>query len=494
MLQNEAIGVAILPRKQITKISKKNKKFIIVAEVFSDGIKQTEITLNPGDIENFLKLKHLCGEKIFANTTNDDYFELCNLYKSHLPEIEEELIYEINGWHNEKSFLLNNLLISPNSIKIVKKSLSSDLPALNMTIFDTYDLSKIIPLFNDINFSYVLIIYLLMSLIASKLPKTADSFSTLITIIGDSGTRKTSAISALFNSQNLPELHSSFEDSKSSIEECFRNLNDSTLIIDDLSKKNKNQAEILEKVIRLTGDKATQGKKMQNFHVLGSANSAFAIITGELLPDIQLSSLARILVLNFDEKTVNLDCLTNLQENPHIITALQVNFIRWIMANPSAIDELYNNFKSERARILNCYDLWHPRCFSTIAWFLAGAKLVNKFTGEATIDLISLETFLINFLNQQWQNYGYNDPVFLYLSTFQKMFESNEFNHSSSLNDIPDIKVCNNCLIFSNMYVYNKVTAKILQTNGVTIGNKILLRELAKKIFLLHITETKPFL
>ncbi len=86
--------------------------------------------------------------------------------------------------------------------------------------------------------------------------------------------------------------------------------------VDDLSHNTKKQNEILEKILRISGDKSTGAKKIVGGKLSDGAENASAVITGEFLPKIQKSSLARLLVLRINENSVNLEKLTALQNNP----------------------------------------------------------------------------------------------------------------------------------------------------------------------------------
>lgn len=177
-------------------------------------------------------------------------------------------------------------------VELLNEIYSTDLDISQLKQVDEDFISIIIGIFYDRVLSEIFLVYKFLSFIISRLPQNSNSFSTLLAVIGTTGSKKTSTVNAFFNPLGKLSIQSSFEDTRASVEETFINCNDNILIVDDMSKNNNKQTEILEKVLRLVSDKTTGGKKMRRSKILNNPNKVLAIVTGELLPELPISSLA----------------------------------------------------------------------------------------------------------------------------------------------------------------------------------------------------------
>lgn len=289
-------GFHLIPAKEykIIKSETEAKYSILVHLIYDNQLVQSAILL-PGDIYEYDKIPYKFGEKNLSKIGKNDFGKIVKEYNELILHIKTIEIYGVTGWITDEKFLLNNLLIYKNFIRrveLLNEIYSTDLDISQLKQVDEDFISIIIGIFYDRVLSEIFLVYKFLSFIISRLPQNSNSFSTLLAVIGTTGSKKTSTVNAFFNPLGKLSIQSSFEDTRASVEETFRNCNDNILIVDDMSKNNNKQTEILEKVLRLVSDKTTGGKKMRRSKILNNPNKVLAIVTGELLPELPISSLA----------------------------------------------------------------------------------------------------------------------------------------------------------------------------------------------------------
>lgn len=337
-------------------------------------------------------------------------------------------------------------------------------------------------LFNNENLGAILILYKIFAVMAWQMPDTNEKFSTLLALIGKSGSRKTSVANAFFNPLQNPCFNASFEDTEAAVKRQYRDCRDYIMIVDDMSKLTKHHTDILEILLRISGDKATSGKIIKGGKVVDTTHKSGVVVTGEKLPFAQTSSLARLLVLEFDENTVNLNSLSELQKHPEVLMSFEVYVIQWMIKHPENINKFIKNFYNFRNLSLKNDKFWHSRCSSTLAWFKAGAKLFNCFFDKNLVNIENLEMELKKIFQEMWANYGKGDPIFNYKKELLQMIETGELKITNNFNSPDSIKKVDNCIIFCNKIIFNKVINKIIENGGdADISNKKLLNILAKE-------------
>ena len=152
------------------------------------------------------------------------------------------------------------------------------------------------------------------------------------------------------------------------------------------------------------------------------------------------------------------------------------------MKNPEIISKFIKDFYEFRNLSLKNDVFWHSRCNSTLAWFKAGANMLNCFFDKNVVNIENLEIELKKIFQETWANYGKGDPVFNYKKTLLQMIEAGELKITDSLNSPVSIKKVDNCIIFYNKIIFEKVIEKITENGGdADISNRKLLNILAKE-------------
>ena len=489
------VGLSIYPLGEFAHLKADEEKFYkTLAILVNNGKIHDSCELKPGEIENFNLLKSKFGEKIFSEINEEKFLLIVEKYKKLLFSVKTIQVYEQGGWFDNESFILENLLITKNEVKKILRFYETQKDVELIQDFE-FIIPHILGIFENKTLSIISLIYLILSLLNSRLPQNSNSFSTLLAFIGQSGSRKTSFVTAFFNPLGNSANNCSFEDSRAAVEESFRSLKDGVLIVDDAAKDCGKYLETLEKLIRLTGDKTTAAKKIRGKKILTAKNKPLVVITGEVLPKLQTSSLARMLVIDLSEDYVNLENLTILQKNSMAVISFQISFLQFIMKNENFLQDLFKNFEELRIEFSKKEGLWHPRCASAIAWFIAGGILLNQYFGKQIVDIKELEKELFLRFKLQWELFGSGDAVFNYLQMLNSMLESGEIpcidgDFKSTL----WVKKIGNEIIFPNEPVFKKIIFKLIE-NGreASIGNKKLLKELNSEHILIKSGDKNTF-
>lgn len=200
------------------------------------------------------------------------------------------------------------------------------------------------------NVATILVLYLSMSL-CNSLYREAD-FTPKFTVFlhGPRGNFKTSLALALTQIEYKDTPTYTLKATKAGLEAGFRGYRDSVMLIDDLaptqvSSDRRSLLSNLEVIVRAFGDGTGL---VRNFDYLDKEKAreieqykaeGGAVITGEFFEGCQ-SSLARCVFLELNKNDVDLNMLTELQNDKHIVENFAFTFI-------SSITFLLNNTDSD---------------------------------------------------------------------------------------------------------------------------------------------------
>lgn len=174
----------------------------------------------------------------------------------------------------------------------------------------------------------------------------------ILYIMGKSGSRK-STLAALilshwgknFQRNNFP---CSFRDTLNDLEKKAFIIKDSLNNIDDLNPESigKGKIETFEKTLGMYGDRVGRGRMLQNGKGLRRAYTArgTCIATGEIIPNLPLSRLARCVIINIKKDSIDLDKLIELQNNREQLAYCMMIYIKWIIQNEKWIRDMAKNY------------------------------------------------------------------------------------------------------------------------------------------------------
>ena len=171
---------------------------------------------------------------------------------------------------------------------------------------------------------YILALRALASMLSSPAleGKLKPSFG--IILLGETGSKKTSLVKALFYMDEHPYNAVNFKWTPAAVQEKLKDVQDDIVFADDMypakitSEKNQ-QREMLSLLIRATGDTIGSRQKMQGGTVTTGKASSLFIATAEQLIPCSESDIWRTIIFNIPKGDVDLEALTWLQEHPDVL-------------------------------------------------------------------------------------------------------------------------------------------------------------------------------
>ena len=176
----------------------------------------------------------------------------------------------------------------------------------------------------------------LLSLVHSRMVANGTFFKGVCCIVAPTQSFKTTLASLFFDLRNGVEADINFEATIAAIIRTIGNTRDATIILDDYKPgatktESKDMLKKISTVVRMCSDSSGGVKKAgtQNSTVSNIAHGLVVVTAEQIQINVQ-STLARLLVLEADRKSVNKDKLTYFQANHSEYEAFIREFIRYI--------------------------------------------------------------------------------------------------------------------------------------------------------------------
>lgn len=326
-----------------------------------------------------------------------------NIVQSQLEKVVlEKYIYQTPGWKNTeigKLYVYSGGAIGAENAAIKSESgydllLKKEMMGVKETFNMAFGMTGIC---KDGIASTILFLFFHMSLLTSFFEESGHPINFILGIVGITGSRKTSLVTAmvqLFNRERL-KADAEFTSTSCGIEELLSKYPDSIVIIDDyiLGENKYEQAQNAKKfqeLTRLYGNRIP--KSRMNFYNEGKKPyfpiKGCCVLTGEQITGIT-SSISRLFVINVDRDIVINNRLQIYQDNRWILPTYAYGFIFWCSKNVELIKRII-----EERYVKNRYikKFRHPRysevyaAFSVVIdIFLAYAKF-NSYMTDIEID------------------------------------------------------------------------------------------------------------
>lgn len=195
-----------------------------------------------------------------------------------------------------------------------------------------------------------------LSLVHSKMVDYGIYFKGVCCIVAPTQSFKTTIASLFFDSKNGLEADINFEATKAAIVRVIGNTRDSTIIVDDYkpgaTKLEKNELVLkLSSIIRMCSDDSggIQKAGIQNSTIANIARSLTVVTAEQIQLEVQ-STLARLLILEMNQKDVDKGKLTYFQENHRKYREFIEDFIKFISSQGIQVhcESLVKKFLKER--------------------------------------------------------------------------------------------------------------------------------------------------
>lgn len=237
--------------------------------------------------------------------------------------VEEKFLY--SGWMpgHASTYIWNNERLNGEDYRLdsVESSCNHTLEMLNVAPH-----SLTIPL----------LAVSLLSLVHSEMVKKGVYFKGVCCIVAPTQSFKTTLASLFFDFENGRETDINFEATGAAIVRTIGNVRDSTVIVDDYKPgatkaESNDMTRKLSTVVRMCSDDSggIQKAGAQNTTISNTARGLVVVTAEQIELQVQ-STLARLLVLEMNQKSVDIIKLSHFQESHQQYREFIRNFIRYI--------------------------------------------------------------------------------------------------------------------------------------------------------------------
>ena len=248
---------------------------------------------------------------------------------------------------------------------------------------------------------YILALRALASMLSSPALEGKAKPSFGIILLGETGSKKTSLVKALFYMDEHPYNAVNFKWTPAAVQEKLKDVQDDIVLADDMypakitSEKNQ-QREMLSLLIRATGDDIGSRQKMQGGTVTTGKASSLFIATAEQLIPCSESDIWRTFILNICKDDVDKDALSWIQGHPDVIRFYSRLFIQCFTLNDERVAKLYKGYIDNRTCLRDRKPELPDRLVSNCAWLEAAILVIDDFLNEiSSVQSLTEEDYTI---------------------------------------------------------------------------------------------------
>lgn len=264
------------------------------------------------------------------------------------------------------------------------------------------------------------------------------AFVTMLT--GPTGTMK-STLAALalchFGQFTAKSLPGDFNATRNSLEVKGFALKDTLMVVDDFypsAYKNEyaKMASTLQGLLRSYGDRTGRARltsdiKLREVYV----PRGNLLVTGEDVPKLEQSGLARQLMLEINPGDVDKDKLSTLQEDSSLLGQAMRGYIEWLIPQTDTLkDVLLEKFTAYRQQAKT----GHPRLAEVVAWLRIGYEMFFDYAisceavsnDSRQIVLDEAVEILMKIANRQAAGMENDTPVSQFLSALNEMLAAGQ--------------------------------------------------------------------
>lgn len=265
---------------------------------------------------------------------------------------------------------------------------------------------------------------------------------------GKTGSRKTSLARAYLShfGDFTNKLPCTFNDTKTVIELKANRLKDTLCLCDDFApkqdyKEKKIQDSNAELILRMYGDRIAKGRSSNKLDIKDmNIPRGMMLVTGEGIISGE-SSNARLLSIEVNRDSVNLDILTEIQNNSSLLGESMRGYIEWLLGqlnennkDGNLSDILTHNFKAYRDELMERYkENIHGRTIEAVSWIKVGfncmleymidSNIINEDKKESYEN--RLELVIDKLISNQTKLVTNNSPTEEFLNTLKELIDSN---------------------------------------------------------------------
>lgn len=274
-----------------------------------------------------------------------------------------------------------------------------------------------------------------------SLLKEKDIFCDFILMfVGRTNTGK-SSMAAIANSHfgnfTKNSFNSSLDDSTSKVTRQAYILKDALLVPDDLNPEIGNKKlKLVEDIIGFVGNRQGPGRANSDGTIRGTYYPrGTVILTAEFIPNVPDSRLSRTIILDFDENTVNVEKLNDMQkkENREKLAFSMMQYIKWLIDNENRIiNECSEEIQKIRKIQINKGNdaLGNSENARNILYlgihlFLQFLKEYQVISEEKQAEIENKSKNILNeIMKEQGELMELNDPIEMFYSAMRILYET----------------------------------------------------------------------
>ncbi|WP_028988094.1 DUF927 domain-containing protein [Thermicanus aegyptius] len=240
--------------------------------------------------------------------------------------------------------------------------------------------------------TYPLLAMVGLAPLCEPLRKAGAEPSFILWLLGESGARKSSIVALFLNHfgtfANGKELPAGFKDTSNALEKKAFTTKDSLLVVDDYHPKAtiheaRQMEQLAQQLLRGYGDHQARTRMASDGTTLRLQYKprGCCIVTGEDKPKAGTSTTARFLTVTVDRGSVNLDKLSEAQDESGKLSHSGRGYLEWLAPK---IEELPQKLRDEfrTIRILSMRSDQHGRIPETVAHLYIGFKMFTAYAEE----------------------------------------------------------------------------------------------------------------
>lgn len=285
-----------------------------------------------------------------------------------------------------------------------------------------------------------------LSLVQSQMIPLGDFFKGVIGFLAQSQSFKTTLTSLFFDFESGRKADINFDSTESALIRIIGQKRDAVCIVDDLKPAStatmkKVLLSKIEKIIRMCADDSNgiqrAGRKNSTF---SNRATGIVVITAEEIPITVYSSLARLLILEMNRKSVYKEKLTYFQDKHSLYKAFIKNYICFISAK--GVSEYCTNLKSRFLEKRNTFHsklldqniqvdsrtndmvVWLSIAFSEFLKYALTMKAIDQDQFEGLKS--EAETIFVNLMAEQAERINELDEITRFFKGLRVLLDSKE--------------------------------------------------------------------
>lgn len=490
----------LIPIQELRIINKNRPtQSSVIAVLYYNGEWLNHEKISSAQIMDNKVLQRRWGIKPFHYFCTNEWQLFEEVFKTLSSKMPVKNVYNYCDWTPSlNEYIYGNLCISANGItevcsNIVKSKLSlAECSSKEVCEF----ISMIAPLLTRDTFTGItIIIFYLLSLLKSRFyTKISILPSFALSIIGATGTFKTTVSKAACNPIGIP--CSSFEDTPAAIKRMLQGNTNGVTILDDFNCQTDVKLRKFEDVIRLCGDITSNANRVEGSKVTSDVTTGMVVFTGEVEPNVQPSSAPRMLMLNFDSDTVDSGILSEFTANLPIYRSFIILFIQEVMHTDNFDYDVESEVIAIRDEFRRTTSGLHGRYYEMYAWMAVMWRLFQKLLQKYGTNVeFDYETAIKNHIIAQHKHFDI-DPVNMFLFALNELIEANaltvvhyfEFKAGKSFDVIDETGT----LFIKSGSVYDKVCSYYHKADRpFNISERALRKQLSQRGILKHPNSSK---